>query len=79
MVKGKWLKRVVLILIVTVVLFQVGRQVFKQEEWQARNYIHDQVKTAFPKANKQVQKLYGLSIYGNDQNAGHPHDNRSHG
>lgn len=60
----KWFKRAVVILILALVVFQVGRQVFMENEWAARNYIHDQAKSVFSHANDRVQARYGIKPYG---------------
>lgn len=59
----KQVKWFLVIVIVMTVIFQVGRQFFKEEEWLIRNYVHDQVKSVFPKANEKVMAGYGLIPY----------------
>ncbi len=58
--RKKQFKRIGILLILAVVVFQLGRQVFMEEEWKARNYVHDQVKSLFSEANDKAQKGYGI-------------------
>lgn len=61
--RKKQFKRAGIILILAMVLFQLGRQVFMEEEWEARNFVHDQVKSVFSDANDKVQASYGIKPY----------------
>jgi len=63
----KWVKQLVSLFIVATVLYQTGRQLFRQQEWEARNYLYDQVKTAFPDANKKAAAEYGIRVYSGGQ------------
>jgi len=50
-------------LILAILVLQLGRQVFMEEEWAARNYIYDQVKSVFSHANDKALARYGITPY----------------
>ncbi|WDP88786.1 MAG: alpha/beta fold hydrolase [Desulfobacter sp.] len=57
----KKIKRLILFFMAVAVFYQAGRQFFLEEEWAARNYLHEQVKSAFPDAMEHAARGYGLS------------------
>ncbi len=64
------LKRLILVTLLAVFVYQSGRQLFMTEERAARNYIHWQLKTVFPEAAKKAAKGYGMSYWRQGQRIG---------
>lgn len=58
----KWL-RVLGLLVITLVAVQAGREIFREQEYQARQKVHEAVKTAFPDAARRLAGRYGLKSY----------------
>lgn len=58
----KWIK-ILGVLILLMVAFQVGREFFRDLEWEARQYLHTQVKEKFAGAAEKDSALYGLKSF----------------
>jgi len=57
--KRKWVVAAGLFLAVLIVI-QVGRHFFRDQEWKTRNFIYTRVKKAIPEAVKRLEKTNGL-------------------
>lgn len=66
-------KRIYVIIIALVLGFfilQLGRAIFREEEYRARKYISKTVRQIFPMAAQEVDRGYGLRAHGSDQVTG---------
>ncbi len=60
--KRRWMT-VAILFLVLIFLIQVGRYFVRDQEWQARNFIHTAVKKAYPEAALKFEKSKGLSPF----------------
>ena len=57
--KRKWLLAVGLLLLFIIVI-QVGRQFFREQEWQVRHSIYTRIKKAYPQAAKRLEQAHEI-------------------
>jgi pimeloyl-ACP methyl ester carboxylesterase len=60
--KRKWVIAIGLFLLFFIVI-QVGRQFFREQEWQVRHSIYTRIKKAYPQAAKRLEQAHGLKPY----------------